>query len=497
MQILVFIAFAVVLWLPDEPQQPFRPLLGMGRWPTAVLVSLAYPIVIAIVSVIASRLVIRQLDDRPPRPLKGQQVYSGASLLVRILIILGLAVQVLLTGWVPLVRERWGLSAYYGLDEIVILAPFLAAQIASWVFLYAADRAIRHLVFEARLLEAAPVHPIWTLRQFLIFNLRHQLLVVLVPMVIIIVAYDATRANADRLKRVIGVQWADNAVLAVVAGVIFVVAPAFLCAIWHTIALPAGALRSRLTQLCRRINLRYRRIMIWRSQGLVVNAAVTGLVPQLRYVLLSDGLIESLDDDKIEAVFGHEAGHIKHHHIFFFLNFAILSMLIAGGMMELVAMRWPAFLQTGYGNLLMGVLLGAIWLLGFGWISRRFERQADLYGARVTGDSVTECRNPCSVHPASPVDRAPRHAVCTTAAANFCEALEEIAILNGIPIHARSWRHSSIASRIAHLRKLAAEPAAAVRFERIVTVIKATLFVGMVIGLSFAAYLYWPYLTGR
>lgn len=497
MQVLVFIAFAVVLWLPDAPQPPFRPLLGMGDWGLAVAVAAAYPLVIAIVSIVASRLVIRQLDDHPPRPLKGQQVYSGASLVVRVLIVLGLAIQVVLTAWVPMVREQWGLSSFYGLDEIVVLTPFLVAQIASWVCLYPADRAIRHLVFEARLLEAAPVHPIWTLRQFVIFNLRHQLLVVLVPMVVIIVAYDATRANAGWLRRVVGVRWADNAVLAMVAAGIFVVAPAFLCWIWHTIALPAGALRARLTALCKRINLRYRRIMIWRSQGLVVNAAVTGLVPQLRYVLLSDGLIESLDDEKIEAVFGHEAGHIKHHHIFFFLNFAVLSMLIAGGIMELVARRWPTFLDSGYGNLVMGTLLGVIWLLGFGWISRRFERQADLYGARVTGDSVTECRNPCSVHPTSPVDRTPRHAVCTTAAANFCDALEEIAILNGIPIHARSWRHSSIASRIAHLRKLAAEPAAAVRFERLVLGIKVTLFIGMLIGLAFASYLYWGYLTGR
>lgn len=497
MQILVFIAFAVVLWLPDAPLPPFRPVLGMGQWRLAVAFAFAYPLVIAVVSLIASRLVIRQLDVRPPRPLKGQQVYSGASLLVRVLIVLGLAAQVVLTGWVPLVRERWGLSAYYGLDELVVLLPFLAALIASWVFLYAADRAIRHLVFEARLLEAAPVHPVWSLRQFLVFNLRHQLLVVLVPMVVIIVAYDATRANADGLRRIFGVRWADNAVLALVAGAIFVLAPAFLCWIWHTMVLPAGALRTRLTILCKRINLRYRRIMIWRSQGLVVNAAVTGLVPQLRYVLLSDGLIESLDDDKIEAVFGHEAGHIKHHHIFFFLNFAILSMLIAGGIMEIVARRWPSFLESGYGNLVMGSLLGAIWLLGFGWISRRFERQADLYGARVTGASVTDCQTPCSVHPTSPVDRVPHHAVCTTAAANFCVALEEIAILNGIPIHARSWRHSSIASRIAHLRKLAAEPAAAARFERLVTGIKVALFVGMVIGLAIAAYLYWGYLTGR
>ena len=116
----------------------------------------------------------------------------------------------------------------------------------------------------------------------------------------------------------------------------------------------------------------------------------------------------------------------------------------------------------------MGGLLGAVWLAGFGWLSRRFERQADLYGAQVTTVDPRACTIPCSVHPASPVDRPPRHAVCTTAAKNFCDALSQIAVLNGIPTHARSWRHSSIASRMRHLRKLAADPAAAARFHRLI-----------------------------
>lgn len=489
MQILVFVAFAAVLWLPPG----FQPVASRAAGRLAGLGAVLYPLVTSVVSFMAARLVIRQLDHRPPRPLRGQQIYSAACLLIRVLIMAGLAGQLLLTGWVPLVRQGWGLERVWGLDEVVILLPFVVSLICSWVFLYAADRAIRHLVVEARLLESAPVHPVWTLKQYLSFHLRHQLFVVLVPMVAIIVTYDATRMNAGWFRRLSGVPWAENAVLAVVAGAIFLVAPAFLCWIWNTAPLPPGELRSRLTRLCERVGLRYRQIMIWRSQGLVVNAAVTGLVPQVRYVLLSDGLIEALEDEKIDAVFGHEAGHVKHHHIFYFLNFAILSMLVAGGVMELAGRYRPGLLSSDYVHLAMGTLLGAIWLAGFGWISRRFERQADLYGVQATTGPAGECTARCFVHPTLPVDRPPRHAVCTTAVRNFCEALERIAILNGIPIHAHSWRHSSIASRMQHLQRLAADPAAAVRFGRVVWAIKAGLVISTLIGLAIAAWMFRPF----
>ena len=58
---------------------------------------------------------------------------------------------------------------------------------------------------------------------------------------------------------------------------------------------------------------------------MIVNAAVMGIVAPLRYVLITDAMIEQMDDTKIEAVFGHEAGHVKHHHIPCFLLFALTS----------------------------------------------------------------------------------------------------------------------------------------------------------------------------
>ena len=71
------------------------------------------------------------------------------------------------------------------------------------------------------------------------------------------------------------------------------------------------------------------------------------------------------------------------------------------------------------------------------------------------------------------------------------EALERIAILNGIAPKARSWRHSSIASRAAFLRALADDPARVQRFQRMVWSIKAFLAVGICIALPLTAYLYW------
>jgi len=56
-----------------------------------------------------------------------------------------------------------------------------------------------------------------------------------------------------------------------------------------------------------------------------------GLFAPLRYVMLSDGLLESMEDEKIEAVFGHEVGHVKLRHMEFFLVFAIASMFAVGG----------------------------------------------------------------------------------------------------------------------------------------------------------------------
>jgi STE24 endopeptidase len=258
----------------------------------------------------------------------------------------------------------------------------------------------------------------------------------------------------------------------------------------------------------------------------MINAAVMGITGRLRYVLLSDALLASMTPRQVEAVFAHEAGHVRHHHIPHFLMFALAAWVIIAALMEglaMVAFRSPdvVSIEVIQAAGIIGTLV--VWGVGFGWVSRRFERQADLFGARCAAPLNGECEFPCSVHrppqlpkeelaqqEAIPARTAVQHdlnlqtleenpegkiegrtpsstlsdqagRVCATGAAIFASALERVALLNGIPRDERSWRHSSIASRIRFLLSLAADPLRTARFERLV---RTTQIAMLVVGLG-------------
>ena len=157
----------------------------------------------------------------------------------------------------------------------------------------------------------------------------------------------------------------------------------------------------------------------------------------------------------------------------------------------------------------MGLIV-AIWGIAFGPISRRFEWQADLFGAMSVTPDVQQCKLPCRIHGTVVGDEdddsiardsgnsvvadgiAKPTAICATAAENFGEALHRIAVLNGIPVESRSWRHSSIGNRIRRLRSYATDPATIAHLNREVAWIKGILIVGTVVSLAIGAYLYWP-----
>jgi STE24 endopeptidase len=215
-------------------------------------------------------------------------------------------------------------------------------------------------------------------------------------------------------------------------------------------------------------------------------------------VLLSDGLLAAMDHRQVEAVFGHEAGHVRCHHIPHFLVFAFVGWLAVAGLMELVArsalkaggtVGVSAFTVQSIGI----VATVALWGVGFGWLSRRFEREADLFGARCVTPPAEECRTPCSVHlePDQAAVSNPDGRVCATGTAIFASALDRVALLNGIPHEERSWRHSSIGSRIRFLASLAGDPNRVARFERLLRHVKRVLLGLAVVGtLATAGYLY-------
>jgi len=493
MQFVVLVAFALVFAPIDRPAWP------VVAEPAAILAILGGQVA-AVVTWAAwtTRRRLRQLDRDPAGSAAVQRRHGTDTLILCALLLAGLTASVWGTAWPQLVRERWRLGVVYGLDELVILAPFFVTMIAAWAAMYPVDRAIRQLVMEANLWEGLPARPPWGVGRYLSFFLRHQVLIVALPMMLIVAANDFVQVRAEAIRRATRLYWGDQVVLVLIAGLILLLAPLLVRVIWSTSVLPASPLRARLEAVSRRLGLRYRGILVWHSEGMAVNAAVIGVVPSLRYVLLSDGLIEKMEDEKIEAVFGHEAGHVIHLHMPYYLLFAILSMLIVGGVSELLFGRLRV--DASYVTLIAVAMIVGIWGLGFGWISRRFERQADLFGARTVAPSGSDCDVPCRVHASAAAGEDPAPAapdgLCAAGARIFSEALGRIARLNGIAEDAHSWRHGSIASRVQFLRRVSADPAAARRFARTILGIKAVLVLGTAAGLIVAVWLYSDLLTG-
>ncbi|MEK7756009.1 MAG: M48 family metallopeptidase, partial [Planctomycetota bacterium] len=453
------------------------------------------PLLLALAGVWAANRACTLHDKHPDAPHVAQQFHHRTVLFLRTALFVGFAAAVLLTRWPDWFDFGRITPALQIVGDLIVLSPFFVGTLVLWIAAYPVERALR-LFGDPRSSGGAQAGgPGWRMGTYLDFHLRHQLLVVAAPMTLILFAANMTRGYDAQLRRWTGWVWTPDVLLAVVAGCVFVVAPLLLCRIWRTAPLEAGPLRGRLEDICRRIGLRCRDILIWKSDGIMINAAVMGVFAPVRYVLLSDALLATMSTRQIEAVFGHEAGHVRHRHIQHFLVFALVGWLAVAGLMEGLARTsmgskawWGLSSITIQGLGLAATVL--FWGLGFGWVSRRFERQADLFGARCVTPSDAECDRPCSVHLDARTSCTQDGRVCATAAAVFASALQRVALLNGIPSEERSWRHSSIGSRIRFLVSLAGDPARAMRFERLIRRIKTSLLAAAVLGGAFFIY-YW------
>jgi STE24 endopeptidase len=207
-------------------------------------------------------------------------------------------------------------------------------------------------------------------------------------------------------------------------------------------------------------------------------------LPGYRYVLLTDALIESLTPLECAAVFGHEIGHIAHRHLLYFGFFFMGSLGILSILGELVAqvgsrvdhLAWltpwtPAiFSEIVQSALLLGFLGLYFWLV-FGQISRRFERQADVFGSKVVSCDLAECPPHVDLDHdlAAPPPRGKKPSLCPVGIRIFADALANVARGNGLDPEGRSWRHGSIARRIGFLEQLELHPDREWQFQRGVT----------------------------
>jgi hypothetical protein len=113
--------------------------------------------------------------------------------------------------------------------------------------------------------------------------------------------------------------------------------------------------------------------------------------------------------------------------------------------------------------------LAMFWL--FGWVSRRFERQADTFAAHHLSTSW------------DPND-AQTGTITAEAAATVCSALETIARLNAVTPRRRSWRHGSIAWRQAYLQTLVGQPLARLPIDRQIRLVRVAAVMALAAGVA-------------
>jgi STE24 endopeptidase len=194
--------------------------------------------------------------------------------------------------------------------------------------------------------------------------------------------------------------------------------------------------------------------------------------------MISDALLENMEDRQIVAVFGHEAGHVKHHHTAYFLIYTVGAMqLCLAAVAGLIALAPLPAAYRALGEVVAAlVTVAAVWGIGFGWLSRRFERQADVYGAWCAGVEGEATG-------ASPA----YGSYLATGAGAFVAALENVARLNGTSSSARNWRHGSIDSRVSFLLDWAGGGYSRQAFDHRVARLKLLLWAVLAAGLAGAA----------
>ncbi len=363
---------------------------------------------------------------------------------------------VLWLGWLETVRSLTG--DLIAVDEIIAMLPTIAGVAATWWLFYPLERRVREALLIRQLDEGRPVFGLPDRGVWVLTQLRTHLLFLLVPMLLIFTLAEVIDAAMGMLDEY---SWAASlgevgALLAAVAVVI--AAPLLSRVVLDVEPLAAGPQRDVLQDVCRRHRVTVRELLIWNTHGSMINAAVLGMIGRIRYVLLTDALLESMTPRQVEVVMAHEIGHVRRHH----MPWLVVSLLaaITLGMLPLLATQ--ALLaaleaaEPGPGWVTGGAVAGGIaGLIVFGWVSRRFERQADVFAVAHLGavDGSSEVFTDGAVEAT-------------------CETLARIASLNSVAATRSSWRHGSIAWRQAYLRSIAGRASAGLALDRQIRWIK-------------------------
>ena len=254
-----------------------------------------------------------------------------------------------------------------------------------------------------------------------------------------------------------------------------VVAPSLIKIFWQCRPLAQGPKRDRIETICRKAGLPYNNILDWRIfEGKLLTAGVMGLIKRFRYILVTEGLLQILNDNEIDAVMAHEIGHIKKKHLLFYLVFFLGFMVLSYGVFDLILyailysrLTFPVIRDAAMENAtvtsvaLTAAMAGILFIYFryiFGYFMRNCERQADCYAFTLLGNSQS-----------------------------LISSLKKIAVYSGHSHDRPSWHHFSIRQRIDFLERCEADRRVIVRHDRKLRR-SIMVFVGALLGAGYVGY---------
>lgn len=214
--------------------------------------------------------------------------------------------------------------------------------------------------------------------------------------------------------------------------IFFLLFPPVILKIWGCKKITDGRL-SFLKEFLESERFLFRGIYLWPIyQGKLYTAGIIGPLPWLRYILITESLLNILNPTELKAVMAHELAHARLKHMWLYLVILLVFMGLLYNSYEVllyfiikisfiigISVDEQIFGKIEYASMsFMIILIFCFLRYIFGYFMRNFERQADLYGASIIG-----------VRP-------------------LIDALEKIAYFSGNIRDVPSWHHFSIKERV-------------------------------------------------
>jgi Zn-dependent protease with chaperone function len=260
---------------------------------------------------------------------------------------------------------------------------------------------------------------------------------ILIPWLLISLVSDLLQAV--RAPAFLNTDLGQFLLLGVVLALFVLFAPWLIVRLWGCKTLPGNQIRTELESFIGRWHFSVGDFKQWPLfGGEMLTAGVIGILPRLRYILITNGLMNLLDIDELKAVVAHEMGHVRRYHLFFYLLFFLSYAVLTYALNDLILLfllknntllQWALTPDTLHLTLFSLVYTLPIILILiiyfrylFGFFLRNSERQADLYALGLIGHPFT-----------------------------LISSLEKIAIYSGHIEDLPSWHHFSIRQRVEFL----------------------------------------------